>query len=62
MNNFKPLFGILLAIGFLVLGIYLIQQDEEYKVIVGYSTIAFWSIVLIFAIYKKITTKKTNHQ
>ena len=62
MNNFKPLFGILLAIGFLVLGIYLIQQDEEYQVIVGYSTITFWSIVLIFAIYKKITTKKTNHQ
>ena len=62
MNNFKPLYGILLAIGFLVLGIYLIQQDEEYQVIVGYSTIAFWSIVLIFAIYKKITTKKTNHQ
>ena len=61
MNNFKPLFGFVLAVAFLFLGFYLIQQEENYKVIVGYVTIAFWSFFLLFAIYKKITTKKTNN-
>lgn len=61
MNSFKPLFGIALALGFLYLGYYLTQSEQEYQVIVGYVTIAFWSFVLLFALYKKITTKKTNH-
>ena len=58
MNSFKPLFGIALALGFLYLGYYLTQSEQEYQVIVGYVTIAFWSFVLLFALYKKITTKK----
>lgn len=61
MNNFKPLFGIVLTLGFLYLGYYLTQREQEYQVIVGYVTIAFWSFVLLFALYKKITTKKTNN-
>lgn len=61
MNNFKTLFGIALALGFLYLGYYLTQSEQEYQVIVGYVTIAFWSFVLLFALYKKITTKKTNN-
>lgn len=61
MNNSKPLLGFVIASAFLFLGFYLIQQGENYKVIVGYVTIAFWSSVLLFAIYKKITTKKTNN-
>lgn len=61
MNNFKPLFGIVLTLGFLYLGYYLTQSEQEYQVIVGYVTIAFWSFVLLFALYKKITTKKTNN-
>ena len=60
MNNFKTLFGIALALGFLYLGYYLTQSEQEYQVIVGYVTIAFWSFVLLFALYKKITTKKTK--
>ena len=61
MNNFKPFFGIIIAIGFLFLGYYLTQKEEEYQVIVGYVTIVFWTILLLFAFYKKITTKKTNN-
>ena len=61
MNNFKPLFGFVLAIGFIVLGFYLILQTEEYKVIFGYVTIVFWSLLLLFALYKKIKTKLTNN-
>lgn len=61
MNNFKPLFGIALAIAFIYLGSYLTQKEQEYQVIIGYVTIAFWSFVLLFALYKKITTKKSNN-
>lgn len=61
MSNFKPLLGIVLAIAFTYLGYYLTQKEEEYQVIIGYVTIAFWSFVLLFALYKKITSKKSNN-
>jgi hypothetical protein len=61
MNNFKPLLGIVFAIAFIYLGYYLTQKEEEYQIIIGYVTIAFWSFVLLFAVYKKITTKKLNN-
>ena len=61
MNNSKPLLGFVLAIGFLFLGFYLIQQEENYKVIFGYISIVFWSGLLLFTVYKKFTTKKTNN-
>lgn len=61
MNNFKPLLGIVLAIAFIYLGYYLTQKEEEYQIIIGYASIAFWSFVLLFALFKKITTKKLNN-
>jgi len=61
MNNFKPLLGIVLAIAFIYLGYYLTQKEEDYQIIIGYFTITFWSFVLLFALYKKITIKKTNN-
>lgn len=61
MNNFKPLLGIAFAIAFIYLGYYLTRKEEEYQVIIGYVTIAFWSFVLLVAVYKKITTKKSNN-
>lgn len=61
MKTTKPLFGIILAIGFIYLGYYLTQKEEEYQVILGYVTIVFWTILLLFAIFKKLTTKKINN-
>ncbi len=61
MNNFKSFFGFAIAIGFLLLGFYLTNKEEEYQMIIGYVTLVFWSIVLIFAIFKKITNKKINN-
>jgi len=58
MKTFKPLFGIILAIGFIYLGYYLTQKEEEYQVIFGYVTIVFWTILLLFALFKKLTQKK----
>ena len=61
MNNFKPLFGIVLAIAFIALGYYLTLKESAFAVYVGYISIIFWSAILLFAIYKKITIKKTNN-
>lgn len=61
MKAFKPLFGILLAIGFLILGIYQSQSENTTPKAIGYISIIFWSSVLLFAIYKKITTNKTTN-
>lgn len=61
MKTFKPLFGIILAIGFIYLGYYLTQKEEEYQVIFGYVTIVFWTILLLFALFKILTTKKINN-
>ena len=60
MNNFKPFFGIALAIAFIYLGYYLTQKESTFAIAIGYISIVFWSAILLFAIYKKITTKKTN--
>jgi succinate dehydrogenase hydrophobic anchor subunit len=61
MKNPQPLLGIALAIVFIFIGIYLIQQEENYKVIFGYISIVFWSGLLLLSLYKKIITKKTNN-
>lgn len=61
MKNFKPLFGFTLAIAFLILGIFQIQSNNTFSKTIGYISIVFWSSILLFAIYTKITTKKTNH-
>lgn len=57
MNNFKPLFGIIIAIGFLVMSFYLIQQKDQLAIIIGYIGIFWWGSLLLFALYKKITNK-----
>jgi hypothetical protein len=62
MNKFKPLFGILLAVGFLILGIYQSQSEKTLLKTIGYISIFFWSSVLLFAIYKKFTTNKTTNK
>ncbi len=60
MKNFISYFRIILAIGFLFLGYYLTQKEEEYQVILGYVTIAFWIIVLLFALNKKNYSNKNK--
>ncbi len=62
MNNFKPLLGIAFAIAFICIGYYLTQKESTFAINVGYVSIVFWSAILLFAIYKKITTTKTNNK
>lgn len=61
MKNFKPLLGIAFALAFIFLGYYLTQKESTFAINVGYISIVFWSAILLFAIYKKITTKKANN-
>jgi len=57
-NTFKPLFGIGLALLFVLLGFYLIEKDSQLAIIVGYVNIVFWSGLILLALYKFITKKK----
>ena len=57
-NTFKPLFGIGLALLFVLLGFYLIGKDSQLAIIVGYVNIVFWSGLILLALYKFITKKK----
>ena len=61
MNNSKYLLGIILSIGFIIIGIYQTQSERIFAQNLGYILIVYWSAILLFALYKKITTKKTNN-
>lgn len=58
MNNFKPLFGIGIALLFIILGFYLIEKESELAIVAGYANIIFWSGLILLSIYKLITKKK----
>ena len=52
-----PLFGICIALVFIFLGINLISKEDEFTVIVGYTTIIFFSGLIIFAIIKLLSNR-----
>ena len=58
MNTLKPLLGISFAIAFIALGYYLTQKETTFAIAIGYISMAFWGLILLFAIYKKLTTKQ----
>jgi len=52
-----PLFGIGIAILFIILGINLISKEDEFTVIVGYANIVFFSGLIIFAFIKLLSNR-----
>ena len=52
-----PLFGISIALLFIFLGINLIQKEDEFTVIVGYTNIIFFSGLIIFAFIKLLSNR-----
>lgn len=52
-----PLFGIGIAVLFIILGINLIAKEDEFTVIVGYATIVFFSGLIIFAFIKLLSNR-----
>ncbi len=61
MKNFKSFLGFAIAIGFIYLGYYLLSDENMLGVIIGYALIIFWGLLLLFALFKKLTTKKINN-
>jgi FtsH-binding integral membrane protein len=55
-----PLFGIVIAIFFIFLGINLIQKEDTFSVIVGYANVIVFSGLIIFALYKLLSNKNKN--
>jgi hypothetical protein len=57
MNNFKPLFGISIAILFIIIGTNLITKEDKFTVVVGYANIIFFSGLIILAIIKLLSKR-----
>lgn len=55
-----PLFGIVIAVFFIYLGVQLIAKEDEFTVIVGYINIIFFSGLLLLVLYKLLF--KNNKQ
>ena len=47
----------IIPIGFVVMGIYLVQKEDKMAILIGYVNIFFWSALLLFAAYKLATKK-----
>ena len=58
-NSLKPLFGIGSALLFILLGFYLIKEEDQLAITIGYANIVFWSGIILFTLYKFITRNKT---
>lgn len=57
MNKLKLINAFIGPIGFIILGAYLVQKHDKLAVIIGYVNICFWSVLLLFALYKLIKKK-----
>lgn len=57
MNNLRPLFGISIAILFIIIGINLISKEDKFTVIVGYANIILFSVLIILAIIKLLSKR-----
>ena len=60
MKNTKPYFGLTIAISFLIMSFYLTKQEDNIAIIIGYIGMVWWGGLLLFAIFKKLTSNKNN--
>lgn len=60
MKNTKPYFGFTIAISFLIMSFYLTKQEDNIAIIIGYIGMVWWGGLLLFAIFKKLTSNKNN--
>jgi hypothetical protein len=57
MNNFKPLLSISISILFVMLGIYLIQKEDQNAVIIGYANIIFFGFLILLSVLQLFKKK-----
>ena len=60
MKNYKPLFGLGIALLFVVIGYYLSLKGDETSQMIGYANMIFWSIFIVFVTYKLTTKEKSK--
>ena len=60
MKDYKPLFGLGIALLFVVIGYYLTSQEDQISQMIGYTNIVFWSIFILFVTYKLTTKQKSK--
>ena len=60
MKNYKPLFGLGIALLFVVIGYYLTLKGDQTSQIIGYANMVFWSIFIVFVTYKLTTKEKSK--
>jgi len=60
MKDYKPLFGLGIALLFVVIGYYLTSQEDQISQMIGYANIVFWSIFILFVTYKLTTKQKSK--
>ena len=59
MNVLKSFFGFVIAIGFVILGIYLVDKGGKWTVIIGYANIVFFGLVCIACLLGMVKRYKT---
>ncbi len=54
MKLSKLIFSLGIPVLFIILGFYLIRKQDQLAVVVGYINIVFWSVLILFALYRAI--------
>ena len=60
MNKLKLINAFIGPIGFIILGANLVQKHDKLAVIIGYVNICFWSVLLLYVLYKLIRKIKLS--
>ena len=58
MNKLKLINAFIGPIGFIILGANLVQKEDKTTIFIGYVNICFWSVLLLYALYKLIRKNK----
>lgn len=60
MKKTIPFFAYIIPVFFIIMSFYLTQKESKFAIITGYIGMVWWSGLLFFAIYKKLTSKNNN--
>ncbi len=58
MKKSNPLLTFILSFIFILLGVRLISNKDQFSIVIGYISIVFWSALFFVTLYKLIIKKK----
>ncbi len=56
-SNLNNIAAFATPLSFIFLGLNLFRKDDKFAIIIGFANIFFWSVLLLFTIYKKVIKK-----